>query len=199
MATNKVLRESGKQLSFADHATDFVTGTPHTPVTTANSFNKTGHTPTEVQMNFSVIAAAAAWESAKTATLADTGTAWPEHWVLAAVMESAATPADGGTFDFYWNASTSSVAGTGNAGVASGVDSAIVVTASNLQQLTYIGSLTVLAQVINKDSNIGRLDMPYLYGSLIMVNSTDVAMSGVVADECYAVLTPVFPDIQASA
>lgn len=194
MATNKVLRKTGTQLLFADHATDFGAA----PATAANSLII--GTPTDVQMNLSVIAAAAAWESAKTASLADTGTAWPDHWVLGAVMESTATPVDGGTFDFYWNASTNPTAGTGNSGVASGVDSSIIVTASNLAQLTLIGSLVVLAQVINKDSHIGILNMPYLYGSLIMVNSTSVAMvADGDADECFAVLTPVFPDIQAAA
>ncbi len=194
MATNKILRETGTQLLFADHATDFGAA----PATAANSFIIGA--PTDVQMNVSVIAAAAAWESAKTATLADTGTAWPDYWVLAAAMESTATPADAGKFDFYWNASTSVTAGTGNAGVASGVDSAIVVTASNLRQLTFIGSLIVLAQVINKNSYIGTIDMPYLYGSLIMVNNTSVAMvADADADECFATLTPVYPDIQASA
>jgi len=194
MATNKVLRETGTQLLFADHATDFGAA----PATAANSFII--GTPTDVQMDFSVIADAAGWQSAKTATLADTGTAWPDHWVLGAAMESTATPADGGTFDFYWNPSTNSTAATGNSGVASGSDATIVVSASNLQQLTFIGSMVVLAQVINKDSNIGTLDMPYLYGSLIMVNNTGVAMvADANADECFAVLTPVYPDIQASA
>lgn len=195
MATNKVLRQTGKQLMFADHATDFA---GQAPATAANSY-KIG-SPTSVQMNLSVIAAAAAWESAKTLTLADTGTAWPDYWILGAAMESTATPADGGSFDFYWNGSTNATAGTGNAGVASGVDSSIVVSASNLQQLKFIGRMPVLAQVINKMSDIGRLDMPYLYGSLIIVNNTSVAMvADADADECFAVLTPVFPDIQAAA
>ena len=194
MATNKVLRQYGTQLLFADHATDFGAA----PATAGNSFIIS--TPTDVAMNFSVIAAAAAWESAKTATLADTGTAWPDYWILGAAMESTATPADGGRFDFYWNASTNSVVGTGNAGVASGTDAAIVVTASNLDQLIFIGSMVVLAQVINKDSAIGILSMPYLYGSLIMVNNTSVAMvADADADECFATLTPVYPDIQAAA
>ena len=194
MATNKILRQYGTQLLFADHATDFGAA----PATTANSYII--GTPTDVQMNFSVIAAAAAWESAKTATLADTGTAWPDHWVLGAAMESTATPADGGTFDFYWNSSPNATAGTGNSGVASGVDSSIVVTGSNLNQLVKIGTLVVLAQVINKNAYIGVLDMPYLYGSLIIVNNTSVAMvADADADECFATLTPIYPDIQAAA
>ena len=194
MATNKVLRQTGKQLLFADHGTDFGAA----PATAANSFIIGA--PTDVAMNFSVIAAAAGWESAKTATLADTGTAWPDYWILGAVMESTATPADGGKFDFYWNHSTNATAGTGNSGVASGVDSSIVVSASNLKQLDFIGSLTVLNQVINKDSDIGILNMKYLYGSLIIVNNTSVAMvADADADECFVVLTPVYPDIQAAA
>ena len=192
MATQKLLTQYGTQLLFADHAVDFGAA----PATAANSFIIGA--PTDVQMNFSVIAAAAAWESAKTATLAHTGTAWPGEWVLGAVMESTATPAAGGTFDFYWNASPSPTAGTGNSGEASGVDSAIVIT--QLTSLIRIGSLVVRANVINKKSNIGRLRLPYLYGSLIMVNNTSVAMvADADADECFATLTPVIDDLQAAA
>ena len=192
MATQKMLAQYGTQLLFADHATDVGAA----PATTANTY--IFGAPTDVQMNLSVIAAAAAWESAKTATLAHTGTAWPEGWVLGAVMESTATPAAGGTFDFYWNASPNATAGTGNSGEASGVDSAIVIT--QLTSLIFIGSLTVRNNVINKDSNIGRLRMPYLYGSLIMVNNTNVAMvADGDADECFITLTPIIPYAQAAA
>lgn len=192
MATQKVLMQYGKQLLFADHATDFSTA----PATVANSFII--GTPTNVQMNLSVIAAAAAWESAKTATLADTGTHWPNEWVLGAVMESTATPAAGGTFDFYWNASPNATAGTGNSGEAAGLDQAIAVT--QLTSLIRIGSMVVKAAVINKDSNVGTLRLPYLYGSLIMVNNTNVAMvADADADECFITLTPVIPTAQAAA
>ena len=193
MATQKALVQYGTQLIFADHATDFA---GQAPATAANSL--VVGTPTSVQMNLSVIAAAAAWESAKTATLAHTGTAWPEEWVLGAVMESTATPAAGGTFDFYWNASPSATPGTGNSGEASGVDSAIAIT--HLSALIYIGPMVVRANVINKNSCIGRLRMPYLYGSLVMVNNTNVAMvADADADECFAVLTPVIPDLMDAA
>ena len=193
MTTQAVLQKYGTQLMFADHATDFA---GQAPATAANSYIV--GSPTSVQMNFSIIAAAAAWESAKTATLAHTGSAWPMEWVLGAVMESTATPAAGGTFDFYWNASPSATAGTGNSGEASGVDSAIAIT--HLLALIPIGSMTVRANVINKDSNIGTLWLPHLYGSLIMVNNTSVAMvADADADECFAVLTPIIPDVQAAA
>ncbi len=192
MATQKSLSQYGTQLLFADHAADFGAA----PATPANSFII--GSPTDVQMNVSVIAAAAAWESAKTGTLAHTGTAWPQSWILGAVMESTATPAAGGTFDFYWNPSPNSTAGTGNSGEASGTDAAIVIT--QLTALIRIGSLVVRNNVINKDSRIGWLRMPYLYGSLIMVNNTSVAMvADGDADECYAVLTPVIPDLMTAA
>jgi hypothetical protein len=196
MTTNAVLQQTGTQLSFADHGTDFDNGTPSLPATAANSLII--GTPTEVQMNFSVIAAAAAWQSAKTATLAQTGTAWPAYWILGACMESTATPTAGGTFDFYWNASPNSTAATGNNGGASGSDASFAV--AGLPQLLFIGSMTVRNVVINIDANIGRIYLPYLYGSLIMVNNTDKAMvADGDADECHAVLTPVYPDIQAAA
>ena len=53
MATQRVLRQTGTQLLFADHATDFGAG----PVTASGNFII--GTPTDVPMNFSVIAATA--------------------------------------------------------------------------------------------------------------------------------------------
>jgi len=196
MATNKILQDYGTQLSFADHATDFDNGTPSLPATAANSLII--GTPTEVQMNMGVIAPAAAWQSAKTATLADTAAHWPIEWTLGACMESTATPVAGGSFDFFWNASPSATAGTGNSGLASGLDATFAI--AGLDQLIYIGSLTVRVAVINIDSNIGVLNTRYLYGSLIVVNNTSVAMvADNDADEIHVVLTPNISHIQAAA
>ena len=186
---SEVLRKYGTQLLFADHATDFGAA----PATAANSLIIS--TPTDVQMDFSVMAAAAAWQSAKTATLAHTGVLWPIEWVLGACMESTATPTAGGTFDFYWNASPSATAGTGNSGGASGTDLTYAI--AGLPQLHWIGAMTVVANVINIDARIGTITLPYLYGSLIMVNNTDAAMvADADADECHAVLTPIITEGQ---
>jgi hypothetical protein len=194
MTTNAVLQQTGTQLLFADHATDFGAA----PATAANSLIIGA--PTDVQMNMSVIANAAGWESAKTASLADTGTAWPGEWMLGACMEGTATPTVGATYDFYWNASPSATAGTGNSGGASGTDLAITVTGNALDQLIFIGSLVCRANVLNVSASIGALWVPYLYGSLICVNNSGAAMvSGGDADEIHAVLTPIHPDIQAAA
>ena len=106
--------------------------------------------------------------------------------------------AAGGTFDFYWNASPSATAGTGNSGLATGTDLAFAI--AGLPQLIYIGPLTVRAALINIDANIGTIWLPHLYGSLIMVNNTDKAMvADADADQCHAVLTPTIPQVQASA
>ena len=196
MATNKILYEYGTPVLFADHATDFAY--PATDPLDANNVIVGTPTPTEVQANWSVIAAAAAWQSAKTATLVDTGTAWPIEWELGACMESTATPAAGGTFDFFWNTSPNSVAGDGNSGGASGVDASFDV--AGRFQLIPIGSMVVRANVINIDAMIGILRMPFIYGSLIMINNTSVAMvADADANQCYAVLTPRIRHIQAAA
>ncbi len=193
MATQLLLQKYGTQLMFADFATDF--DNPTDP--TAANYLVVG-TPTEVQMNLSVIAAAAAWQSAKTATLVHTSPAWPIEWILGAGLESTAAPAAGGTFDFYWNASPSATAGTANSGAASGTDLAFAI--AGLDQLRRIGTMVVQAAVINIQTEISRFYMPHLYGSLIVVNNTSVAMvADADADECHITLTPVLPDFQAAA
>lgn len=196
MATNKILRVTGTPVLFADHATDFAY--PATDPLAANNIILGTPTPTEVQMNFSVIADAAAWQSAKTGSLVDTGSAWPEEWVLGACMEGTATPTAGKTYDFYWNPSANATAGNGNSGGCSGTDAAY--TAAAQSQLIYIGSMICRANVINIDANIGTLRLSELYGSLVMFNNSGVAMvADADADQCYAVLTPKIPDIQAAA
>jgi len=191
MATNSVLQKYGTQLLFADHATDFGAA----PATAAHSLII--GTPTDVQMNLSVLANAAMWQSAKTATLADTGTAWPIEWVFGACMEGAATPTAGGTYDFYWNASPSATAGTGNSGGCSGTD--LAYTAGGLDQLIFIGSLVCVANVINISSNVGTVVLPHLYGSLVIDNNSGVAMVDTTADNIHFTLTPIIPDVQAAA
>jgi len=191
MATSKVLQEYGTQLLFADHATDFGAA----PATVANSLIIGA--PTDVQMNMSVIADAAYWQSAKTATLADTGTAAPIEWVLGACMEATATPAAGTTYSFWWNSSPSATDGTANSGGTSGTD--LAYTAAGEDQLILIGQLMNRNTVVNIDAVVGRFSMPYLYGSLIIQNNSGVAMvADADADEIHCVLTPIITHIQAA-
>lgn len=196
MATQEMLVKTGTQLLFADHTTDF--DNPATDPTAANNIIIASPSPVEVQMNLSVIAAADAWQSAKTATLARTGSAFVDEWVLGACMESTATPTAGGTFDFYWNPSPNSTAGDGNSGGASGTDLTYAI--AGITQLIFIGSLVVRNNIININADIGILRIPHLYGSMIVVNNTDVAMvADADADNCYITLTELIPDSQAAA
>ncbi len=196
MATQKQLQVYGTQLSFADHALDFDNGTPSLPATAANSLII--GTPTEVQMNMSIIANNAMWQSDKTASVADTGSAWPGWWVLGACMEGTATPTVDAAYNFFWNTSPSVTAGTGNSGGCSGTD--LAYTAAGLSQLIPIGSLTCRANVINIDTRVGVLWMPNLYGSLVMENKSGVAMvADADADEIHVTLTPVIDDLGAAA
>ena len=191
MATNKVLQKYGTQLLFADHATDFGAA----PATTAHSLIVGA--PTDVQMNLSVLADTALWQSKKTATLVDTGSSWPIEWIFGACMEGAATPTAGATYNFYWNASPSATDATGNSGGCSGTD--LAYTAAGLNQLISIGSLVCVANVINIDSDVGRIWIPHLYGSLVIENQSGVGMVDTVADNIHFTLTPIIQDIQAAA
>lgn len=192
MATQEVLQVYGGQLLFADHGTDFAAA----PATAANSLIIGA--PTDVQMNLSVVADAALWQSAKTASLARTGSAWPIKWRLGACLEHTATPAAGTTCSFWWNSSPNSTAATGNSGGCSGSDAAY--TAAGTAQLILIGSITLRNQVVNIDNNVGTIWLPDLYGSLVFQNDSGVAMVGDGdADEIHMTLTPIIDDIQAAA
>ncbi len=192
MATQEVLQDYGTQLLFADHGTDFGAA----PATAANSLIIGA--PTDVQMNLSVVANAALWQSAKTASLARTGTAWPRWWKLGACLEHTATPAAGTTCSFFWNTSPSATAATGNSGGASGTD--LAYTAAGTEQLIFIGDITLRNTVINIDDDIGTIWLPNLYGSLIFRNDSGVAMvADGDADEIHITLTPIIDDIQAAA
>jgi len=196
MATQQVLQVYGTQLLFRD-ATDFPGSGGGPPTTAANSLII--GTPTQVQIDLTGVAAAAAHQSDKTASLASVGSAWPGEWVLGACMENETAPTAGGTFDFYWAPSPSATAGTGNPGGISGVDGAY--TAAAEDQLIYIGPLSVRNDVINIDTNIGTIWLPNLYGTLLVINNTDTALhsTATAMDETHIVLTPVIPDIQAAA
>lgn len=196
MATQEILQVYGQQLVFAD-VTDFPNSGVGPPTTGANDI-RIG-TPTAVQIDLTGIAAAAARQSAKTATLARTGSAFPIRWTLGACMENETAPDAGGTYDFYWNGSPNSTAGTGNSGGASGADAAFTVGGED--QLIFIGSLTVLNNVINIDTDISVIQMPYLFGSLIVINNTSTATrsTATAMDETHVVLTPNIEDLQAAA
>ncbi len=193
MTTQAILQQYGQQLLFRD-VTDFPNSGAGPPTTPAN--NLIIGTPTEVQMDCTSVAAAAGRQSAKTASLAQVGTAWPEFWTLGACTEHVATPTLGEFVEFWWNASPNATPATGNSGGATGSDAAYTVAGKN--QLIFIGTMILNANVINIDADIGRIYLPYLYGSLIFINNSPTKAMHSVMDETHFVLTPHYPDTQAA-
>ena len=193
MATQKVLYKYGQQLLFANHGGDFGSGPATAPSLIIGS-------PTDVEMNLSVLANTAMWQSAKTGSLADTGSSWPLGWIFGACMESDA-PTAGFTFDFFWNASANATAASGNSGGCSGSDATY--TAAGTSQLIPLGSLFLRAVTINVASDVrpgqSLIQLPHLYGSLVIVNNSGQNMVDTTADNIHFTLTPLIPDIQAAA
>jgi len=193
MATQEILQVYGTSLLFAD-ATDFPNAGAGPPETAANDI-RVG-TGTAVQIDLTLLAAAAGRQSDKTA---DLGAAFPREWMLGACIEHEAAPTAGGTVDFYWAGSPNATPATGNPTGVTGADGAYTV--ANKSQLIFIGALTVIAATINKSPTVGRLSMPYRYGSLIVINSTSSKFleSAVAMDNTHIVLNPIIPDVQAAA
>lgn len=191
MATNQVLRVQGTQLLFADHATDFGAA----PATAANS--KILSTPTDVQMDMTGVAAAAGRQSAKTG---DLGSAFAMDYYVEACIEFETAPTAGGTVDFYWSSSPSSTAANGNDGGADGTDSAYTEGSGEEEQLTFIGSLPLINNVINI-GKVGTFTAGHRYGQMIIINngSTALRSTATAMDETHIVMTPIIPDIQAAA
>ncbi len=193
MATQESLQVYGQQLLFAD-VTDFPNAGAGPPETAANDL-RIG-TPTKVQIDLTLLAAAAGRQSDKTA---DLGAAFPREWMLGACIEHEAAPTAGGTVEFWWAGSPNSTAATGNPTGVTGADGAYTV--ANKTQLKLIGVMTVINAVINKQPEIGVLPLKYRYGSLIVINKTSSKFleTAVAMDNTHIVLTPIIPDLQASA
>lgn len=181
MANESDLKYDGNQLLFANHGGDFGAG----PTTTSLSLLL--GTQTDVQINMTSLAASGgARASAKTASLGDPRVSM---YRVDACIEFASAPTDGGQVDFYWVASPSSTAGTGNASAVDGTDSAFTATTGKLSQAQYIGSLFV----INNATSIGYVGTfrpEHQYGILLVVNNADQAF-GSAMDESHITLTPL--------
>ncbi|MCP4091519.1 MAG: hypothetical protein GY746_17285 [Gammaproteobacteria bacterium] len=174
------VQNTGTQILFADHATDFGAA----PATAANTL--VVGTPTDVQIDTTSLGASGgARQSAKV----DLGTPRPSLYKVSACLEHAATPTDGDTVSFYWAASANSTAATGNVGSVTGSDAAYTETDGSLAQLQYIGSMTLQAGTINI-GHIGFLMPSQRYGSLVMENNDSTAF-GAAADETHIVFDPV--------
>lgn len=188
MATNKVLQVQGTQILFADHVGDFGAA----PTTTDNS--KILGSPTDVEMDPVSLAAAAGWQSAKTG---DLGAAWSLEYYVEACIEFVSAPTAGGTVDFYWSSSPVTTAGQGNDGGATGLNATYAEGAGQEDQLTFIGSLPLVNNVINI-GGVGLFSPKHRFGQMIIINNGSTAFHSVM-DELHITMTPIDPDIQAAA
>lgn len=185
---NEVLLKQGSQWLFADHATDFGAA----PATAANSLIV--GTPTDVQLDLTGVAASGGARASAKATLS---TPWASMWSCDACLEFETAPTDGGYVEFFWAASPSSTAGTGNPAGLTGADEAHTDSAGTLGQMIRIGSLLVRNNVINI-GHVGILTPPYEYGMLVIVNQADTALrsTATAMDETHIVLTELITEIQ---
>jgi len=164
MAAGDAKKKYGTQWVFADVEADFA-GDPPAPGTAANSL--VIGTPTEVQMDTTSLANGVTRVSDKT----DLGAAWPALLRVDACLEFAGNPTDGTAVAFYWAASPSGTAATGNAGGLNGEDNDLTETTGILGQFQYIGSLSLRAATLNI-GYVGTFSPDHRYGQLVVYNTS---------------------------
>lgn len=177
---NLIYDTSATAIVFAD-ATDF-------------SGTNSGYTRT-AQIDLTSIANGAARQSDKV----DLGVDRSQLYSVRVGIELAVAPTAGNIVEFYWSASASATAGTGNDGGASGADGAYKAgeEAEWKKQLIFIGALVLTndATTTVQVQSIGMFKPPERYGSVIVVNTSGQAL---VADavEMFVALIGVNPEIQ---
>lgn len=191
MTTNDVKVVVGTQISFGDHAGDFVGGASKTSIEIG--------TPTDVQLSMTGVTTLAARESAKF----DFGATRARSYSVVAAMEFATAPTTLQTMDFYLAPSPESVAANGNPQSIDGLDAAAPSGHSSLPELLaacmYIGSMVCSADATGtvQTGYVGTFSPPERYGILIVVNSTSVTLHSDDV-ECNVVFNPIIDQIQAA-
>lgn len=170
-------------------------GTPIVWADTTDYSNvASGYTRTH-QLDLTSLANGAARQGAK----ADLGATRPAGYAVRVGIEMDVAPTAGNTVEFYWSASASSTAATGNDGGASGADGAYKAGEEDewKKQLTYIGCIiltndaapTVQMQTIN-----GFFIPPERYGQVVVVNESGQALEGD-AVEMFVALIPQYDKV----
>lgn len=189
---NEILSQFGslKIFSFQDTAT-------YSPA--AANVIEVG-TPLNVEMDMTNIADAAAVQSSKF----DWGNGsdiWaPEYTFFGCFEYFTTAPTTGTVLDLYIGASTNSIAANGNPGYLTGADGAYTGTpatlAEGLDQLTFIGSLVVSADIEFQIGALGVYSPKMRYGSLVIVNNTGQALAATDVIETAIIAVPLIPEIQ---
>jgi len=116
-------------------------------------------------------------------------------------MQVAAATA-GEVIEFYWNASASSAAATGNLGAASGSAAAYSGYSSDLadsiKQLIFIGNMVMTDDAVDslQIGYVGDLYPPHRHGSLIVKNESGQTICDTDDIEAHVVLNPVIIEVQ---
>ena len=151
-------------------------------------------TATDVEIDFTDTAAAAAEQSAK----ADLGANRAPEYAVHAAFEFATAPVTGETVDLYWSASPIATAGTANPGYCTGTAVPYTGTpgtiAEGLAQLMYIGSLVCSADATGtiQMGLVSTFCSPTRYGSLVVFNNTSDAFHSDAVESAVS-FTPIIP------
>ncbi len=192
MATEILVKNSSGsllQISFADHATDFVGGTAKNKIEAA--------TVDDVQIDLTGVVTTAGRESAKY----DLGAVRAARYSVMATLEFATAPGTGELVSMYWAPSPNSTAANGNPMDIDGVDGAAPSGFSTLAELTavcqYVGSFVCSADASTQVQTgiVGTFSPMERYGILIVVNDTAVTM-GADAIEMIITMTPIIDEAQ---
>lgn len=185
---NRIYREVGTQLCFADHTTDF---------SPAAGTSLVQGTPSEIQIDLTSLADGAARQSNKV----DLGEQRAPAYSVAAAIEIAATPTAGEVIELYWAPSPDPTAANGNPGGISGSDSAYAGYSSNLaasvKQLDFIGNFICTAQATGtvQVAKVGVFSPSERYGTLVVKNESGAALHSDMV-ESHIVFNPIFDVVE---
>lgn len=184
------LDDTPPQICFANFAGDF-------SPTAANDLRE--GTDTQVEMVWLNLADGSALQSAQV----DLGAHFAERYALVAAPEmQVAVATDGEVIEFYWNASASSTAATGNMGAATGSAAAYsgysADLATSVRQLIRIGKMVMTNDAVDsvQIGFCGDLYPPHRYGSLIVKNECGNTICDTDDIEGHIVLNPIIPELQ---
>jgi hypothetical protein len=177
---NEILHKTGTAVVFAD-STDY-------------SSTNSGLTRSD-QIDLTSLADNAARQSAKV----DLGATRSRLYAVRVAIEFDVAPTAGEAVEFYWSASASATAGTGNDAGASGSDSAYKASEEDewKKQAMFLGALIATndAATTVQMQTIGFFTPPERYGQVIVVNKSGQALEGD-AVEMLVALIPVVDEVQ---
>jgi hypothetical protein len=108
-------------------------------------------------------------------------------------IEFDVAPTAGNVVEFYWSASHSGTAATGNDGGASGSDAAYKAGEEDewKRQLLYMGALTATADAattVQVQTINSMFTAPQRYGQVVVVNKSGQALEGDAVEMCVALI-----------